>query len=512
MLFFENLLSPVIQDLFHSNYHITLFSLLAIISVVAARFINRFGVPALVLFLCFGMLAGSDGLQLIEFSDPNLAQIFGTVALVIILFDGGMQTKWHSVRPIMAPALTMATVGVVVTAVVVGIAAKQLFAITWLEAMLLGSIVGSTDAAAVFAVLSGKNIKDRLARTLEAESGTNDPMAVFLTISFITLIQADGDGSILKLAPMFVWQMGVGLAVGYLLGRLTVWVMDRIRLDSGGLYPVLGISAAFFAYGTSSMANASGFLAVYVLALVIGNADVPYRHSIFRFNEGFAWMMQMLMFIVLGLLVFPGEIFADFLVTGLILSGVLIFIARPLGVGLSLLFYRYSAREFVFLAWSGLRGAVPIVLATYPLLAGLTHSQDFFNVVFFVVLTSTLVQGTTILPLARWLGLEDPARPAPRHSIELVTAGRTNMDIIEYTVSEEDEIVGQEIRNLKLPPGTLITAIIRNDQIVIPSGSKIIQVNDLLFVMLAKKDIPCLKQLLTKQRVNCLVAPDSLLP
>lgn len=499
--------SSGIPELFYTNYYLVLFALLAIISIFATRFATRFGVPALVLFLGFGMLAGSDGLGLIDFSDAYLAQFFGTIALVIILFDGGMQTRWSSVRPVLAPALSLATIGVVFTALSVAVAAKLILPFSWLEALLLGSIVGSTDAAAVFSVFSGKAIKERLARTLEAESGSNDPMAVFLTISFIQMIQYE-DTNMLTLIPQFFWQMGMGLLMGYTLGRAAVWILNRIRLDSGGLYPLLALSLAFLAFSASALVNASGFLAVYVLAIIVGNADVPYRHSIFRFNEGFAWMMQILMFIVLGLLVFPGEVLSEFLIVGLILSGVLMFIARPLGVATSLLpfirmsNFRYSVREYIFISWSGLKGAVPVILATYPLLAGIEHSQSFFNVVFFIVLTSTLIQGATISPLAKLLNLESKRGKAQKYTIELVSLGKANADIIEYCVNLEDAIVDKEIRDLLLPKGTLINAIIRDDQIITPTGHTKILANDHLFILVAKENISRLKRVLTKQRLD----------
>ncbi|WP_084417644.1 potassium/proton antiporter [Chrysiogenes arsenatis] len=495
----EILFSTGIPEIFHTNYYLVLFALLAIISVIATRFATRYGVPALVLFIGFGMIAGSDGLKLINFSDPFLAQLFGTVALVIILFDGGMQTKWDAVRKVMAPALSLATVGVVVTAGIVGIAAKLILPIGWLEALLLGSIVGSTDAAAVFSVLSGKNIQENLARTLEAESGTNDPMAVFLTLGFIQLILSE-KAELLSLIPQFFWQMGVGGIAGYAFGRFAVWVLNRIRLDSGGLYPVLGLGFAFFVFSASALINASGFLAVYILALVIGNSDVPYRHAIFRFNEGLAWMMQILMFIMLGLMVAPQEMFEEFLVVGLLLSVVLTLVARPIGVYISLIPFHFNFKEFTFLSWSGLKGAVPIILATYPMLAGVEHSQSFFNVVFFIVLTSTLVQGATISPLAKWLGFESPGKKQQKHTIELLSLGTANADIIEYIVNEDDDIVGKQIRDLLLPKGTLINAIIREDNITTPTGHTVIQSNDLLFILVPKENIARLKRVLTKHR------------
>lgn len=489
----------MIDFLFNTDYFIFLFALLLIIGVVATKFSSKFGVPALVLFIVVGMIAGDDGLGLIEFGNASLAKLFGMIALIIILFEGGLQTKWDAVKPVAYPAITLATLGVLLTAVFTGIAARFILDLTWLEALLFGSIVGSTDAAAVFAVLRGKNIKSRLGTTLEAESASNDPMAMFLTISFIQLIQTD-DSSILSLIPQFFWQMGIGLLIGYVLGKAGVWVLNKINLDSGGLYPVLGLGIAASTYGTASLIGASGLLAVYVVAIVIGNAEIPYRHMITRFSEGLAWMMQILMFVVLGLLVFPSEIIGPIMLKGLLLSLILMLVARPISVFVIVAFFKYRLKENIFLAWSGLRGAVPIVLATFPMLAGLEQSQMFFNVIFFVVLTSALIQGSTISPLASKLGLVEDDQPSPAHSIELVSIGKTNAEIIEYVVKDQDDVAHKPIADLALPENALINAIIRNDEVITPFGSTVIQPHDILFILVNKDKIKDLKQALMKRK------------
>ncbi|QZT35368.1 potassium/proton antiporter [Caldalkalibacillus thermarum TA2.A1] len=491
-----------------TNQFIFLFSLLLITGVLATKFSYRFGVPALILFIALGMIVGSDGLGIIYFDNASLAQLFGILALIIILFEGGLQTKWDNIKQVAYPSLTLATLGVVLTAVFVGIAVKLILDVTWLEAFLFGAIVGSTDAAAVFAVLRGKNIQKKLESTLEAESGTNDPMAMFLTLSLIELIRLD-QGNVLFLVPQFVWQMGVGLLLGYVIGKGAVWILRQIRLDSGGLYPVLGLGMAILGYGVTAIVGASGLLAVYILALVIGNADVPYRHAIFRFHEGFAWMMQILMFILLGLLVFPSEIIGTVMLKGLLISIILMFIARPLSVFISMVFFRYTFRENLFLAWSGLRGAVPIVLATYPLLAGLENSQLFFNVVFFVVLTSALIQGSTISPLAKKLGLVGPQQPSSPHSIELVSLGETNAEIVEYIVQKQDAIAGKRIREISFPEQVLITAIVRDNQVITPEGATVILEGDVLFVLVNKDQVEALKETLTRQKDTADHSADS---
>ncbi|WP_307343800.1 potassium/proton antiporter [Caldalkalibacillus uzonensis] len=480
-----------------TDQFIFLFSLLLITGVLAAKFSYKFGVPALILFIGLGMIVGSDGLGIIYFDNASLAQLFGILALIIILFEGGLQTKWDNIKAVAYPSLTLATLGVVLTAFFVGIAVKLILDVTWLEAFLFGAIVGSTDAAAVFAVLRGKNIQKKLESTLEAESGTNDPMAMFLTLSLIELIRLD-QGNLLLLIPQFLWQMGAGLLLGYVIGRGAVWVLRQIRLDSGGLYPVLGLGMAILGYGVTAIIGASGLLAVYILALVIGNADVPYRHAIFRFHEGFAWMMQILMFILLGLLVFPSEIIGTVMLKGLLISIILMFIARPLSVFISMVFFRYTFRENLFLAWSGLRGAVPIVLATYPLLAGLENSHLFFNLVFFVVLTSALIQGSTISPLAKKLGLVGPPEPSSPHSLELVSLGETNAEIVEYIVQKQDAVVGKRIKDISFPERVLISAIVRNDQVITPEGATVIHEGDILFVLVNKDQVEALKETLTR--------------
>lgn len=484
---------------YNIDYVIFLAALLLITGVVAAKFSSRIGVPALVFFIAFGMLIGSDGLGFVYFDNASFAQLFGIIALVVILFEGGMQTKWETIKPVARPSLSLATIGVLLTAVIVGVAAKYILGVTWLEAFLFGAIVGSTDAAAVFAVISGKNIKAKLEATLEAESGTNDPMAVFLTLSLIELIRLD-QGNIFFLIPAFLWQMGIGLLMGYLLGKVAVWVLENINLDSSGLYPILALGFAVLCYSLTALVDASGLLAVYVLALVIGNSDVPYQHSIFRFNEGFAWMMQILMFIVLGLLVFPSQLVWPIILKGLLLSIILMLIARPISVFVSLLFSKYNLKEKLFLSWCGLRGAVPIVLATYPMLEGLENSQMFFNVVFFVVLTSTLIQGSSISFLADKFGLSGEKRLSPAHSLELVSIGKANAEIIEYIVTENAEINNKKIMELKLPEDALVNAIIRQNKLIAPKGSTSIQNGDVMYVLVSKENIEELKQLLYKEK------------
>ncbi|WP_052144531.1 potassium/proton antiporter [Halalkalibacter okhensis] len=483
-------------DQSYNDYFILLSALLLIIGVLTTKFSSRLGVPALILFILVGMLTGSDGLGFIHFDNPQMAQLIGIFALIIILFEGGLQTKWSTVKSVTKPALSLATLGVILTTVIVALAAKLILGVSWLEGFLFGAIVGSTDAAAVFAVLKGQNIRARLGATLEAESGSNDPMAMFLTISFIQLILIDNP-SYLLLVGSFFWQMGIGLVIGLLLGRLATFAINQINLDSSGLYPVFALAFALLTYSLTDIVQASGLLAVYVAALVIGNSDLTYRQSIFRFNEGFAWIAQILMFTILGLLVFPSQLITfDVIVKGLLLSVILVLVARPIAVFLSTIKMGYDLKERVFLSWAGLRGAVPIVLATFPMLAGLENSQLFFNVVFFVVLISALVQGSTIATFAEKLGLVGPKKIEPPHSLELVSIGKANAEILEFEVSEETNITNKPLAAIDFPNDVLINAIIRSNELITPYGETEIKVGDILYILVSRESKEELKKML----------------
>ncbi|MFS0865038.1 potassium/proton antiporter [Fredinandcohnia sp. 179-A 10B2 NHS] len=474
---------------FDTDYMIMLFSFLLLLGVMTAKFSTRVGVPALVLFMFLGMVLGSDVLGLIYFDNANVAQLIGVLALVIILFEGGLQTEWKSVKKVAGPSLSLATLGVLLTTSLVAVGAKLLLDINWLEAFLIGSIVGSTDASAVFSVLSGKNIKERLTSTLEAESGTNDPMAVFLTLSVIQLI-VSADSNIFMFIVSFFWQMGAGLALGYVFGRLGSRTINNINLDSSGLYPVLALAFAIVTYSVTAMINASGLLAVYVAAMVIGNRELTYRHSILRFNEGFAWMMQILMFILLGLLVFPSQLMDWSLIwKGLLLSLFLLVVARPVAVFISTFFFKFTLKELTFISWAGLRGAVPIVLATFPMIAGIEGSQQIFNIVFFVVLTSALIQGSSIPFVAGKLGLTGESKPKSVHSIELVSIGKANAEMIEFEVNSGNELINKALKDVTLPKSVLVNAIIRNDELVTPYGDTIILEGDILFILADKRSL-----------------------
>jgi potassium/hydrogen antiporter len=399
---------------------------LLLAGLAAALAAGRLRVPALVLFLGLGMAIGSDGTGWISFDDYELARTIGTVALALILFEGGLTAGFGDIRSVLRPALSLALVGTLGTALLAGVAAWALFDFTVLEGMLLGSIVAATDGAAVFSVLRGSTLRHRLARTLEGEAGFNDPVAVLLVIGFIEWIQQPDYGA-LDMAWLLVRQLGIGLAVGLAIGWLGVQALRRARLGTEGAYPLGTVGIAAIAFGGAASIDGSGFFAVYLAGLILGNATIPAKTTVTIFHQGLAWVAQVTMFLVLGLLVFPSQL-GDVVLEGTVLAVVLAFVARPLAVMVATLFGGFSLAERIALGWAGLRGAVPVVLATFPVIEGVPESLEFFNIVFFAVLLSTLGQGTTFELLARRVGVttDDPAlaEPAPprrpAHSTALV--------------------------------------------------------------------------------------------
>ena len=459
-----------------------LAGLLLLLGVLSSKISSRFGVPALVLFLVLGMLAGSEGPGGIYFDDPLLAQLIGVASLVLILFSGGMDTDWKLVRPAVGPALTLSTAGVLLTAISAGLFCVWILKFSFLQGILIGAIISSTDAAAVFSILRDKKVRLRkdLSSLLELESGSNDPMAVFLTISTIQLLQ-NGGGAILNVVLNFFWQMGIGFLLGFLLGKLLARLLSAISLPSAGLFPVFSTAAAFFSYGLTALIGGSGFLAVYVTALVIGNAEIQFKTTLVRFHDGIAWMAQIVMFVTLGLLVFPYDL-AGVILPGLAISGFLILVARPLAVYLSLSWSRLKPSALNLISWVGLRGAVPIILATYPLLAGVDKSHDIFNIVFFVVLTSSLIQGTTVSWVAQKLGLaQEPEPKIPR--IPLPLASHLDVEILQFNLGENCRWTDLKPEELHLPPGSGICLVLRGEEVLTPSQADRLRANDTVFIL-----------------------------
>jgi cell volume regulation protein A len=464
-------------------------SILLIAGVLVSKLSSRLGIPALLLFIGLGMLAGSEGPGGIPYDDPRSAQFTGVVALAFILFAGGLDTDRKSLSGVLWQGLSLATVGVLITAVVVGFAAMAVLKLSWLEGLLLGSIVSSTDAAAVFSILRGQRIGLKGATTplLELESGSNDPMAAFLTMAVIALL-GDAHASWISIPLMFVLQMVVGAVAGFAAGKATVLVLNWLKLETEGLYPVLTIGAVLLAYSVAAILQGSGFLAVYIAGIVIGNSEVIQKRSLVRFHDGIAWLMQIAMFLVLGLLVFPSRLIA---VAGpsLLISLSLILIARPVAVFAALAAARLRFSQKVFISWVGLRGAVPIVLATFPYLGGIPKPDLYFDVVFFIVLSSVLLQGTTLRYAARWLRLECPLPPSRQYPLELVSTGQTNSDLVPLTVAGNSSAAGKRIMDLHLPASALVVLIARGDNFIAPRGATLLQAGDTLQVLTDKRDI-----------------------
>jgi cell volume regulation protein A len=384
------------------------FSTLVILSILTIKLSNRFGIPSLVLFLAIGMLAGSDGLGGITFDNPLLVRSLGITALVLILFSGGLDTEWAAVRPILWQGLSLSTIGVLLTALLVGVFVSWVQGFSFLEGLLLGAVVSTTDAAAVFMVLRARKSKipRRLIQLLEFESGSNDPMAVVLTIALIRLL-TEPSTSFWELVVFFVMQMGVGTVIGIAMGEIMRRSFNALDLELEGIYPVLSVALALLTYGLTDYLDGSGFLAVYLAGLVMQRKPFTHQQSVLRFHDGLAWLMQVTMFLALGLQVFPGRL-VPIAWVGLLISLFLIFVARPASVHTALVFSPVSFREQTFVAWAGLRGAVPIILATFPLVAGIKQADTIFHLVFFIALTSVVIQGTAIPWITRVLKIKAP--------------------------------------------------------------------------------------------------------
>lgn len=471
--------------------------LLLLLSTMASKLTEKSGLPVLLVFLSIGMLAGSEGPGGIHFENATIANLFGTFALSYILFSGGLGTHWHSVRPVLWRSAVLSTLGVAVTAGLVGLFSVFILSIPLLEALLIGAIVSSTDAAAVFSVLRSRGVmlRGNLKSLLELESGSNDPMAVFLTMSLIRLLTQPAV-SWLQVLPSFFINMTLGIAIGIVLGKIAVFVLDRIHLQYEGLYPVLSMSLVLIAFGVSELIHGNGFLAVYACGLVVGNSDFTYKRSIEKFHDGLGWLMQISMFLILGLLVFPSRML-PVAMSALVVSCFLMFVARPVAVYLGLLGSGFSVRERTLVAWAGLRGAVPIVLATFPFIAGYVHADRIFHMVFFVVLTSVLLQGTTLMPFARILGVDEPLAAKPRYPLEFEKTSHIRTETREIDILPNSVSVGRQISELNLPAGALILLIRRENDFLIPRGETQIAPFDTLLVMAEKHALCNVREILT---------------
>jgi len=478
---------------------LTLCGVLLALSVLFSRASGRFGIPVALLFLGVGMAAGSDGPGGIEFSDYGLAFRLGTVALVLILFDGGLNTPLSSIRTAIRPAAVLATVGVVMTAAVAGLAAHLLFDFAWQQALLLGAIVSSTDAAAVFSVLrgSGLQLKRRVGTTLELESGLNDPMAVILTTA-MTLSLASGSEPGWELVWGAVVQMGVGAGLGLGLGWAGRLLLKRLRLRAAGLYPVMTLALAMLAFGVPTLLHGSGFLAVYIVGIALGNEAIRYRTGLLRVHDALAWLSQVGMFLVLGLLVFPGALL-EVAWEGLGMGLVLAFVARPLAVLLCLLPFRFPPREILYTGWVGLRGAVPIILATFPVLSDAPGAREIFNIVFFIVVVNGLVPGATVPWVTRKLGLAANVPEPPPAVLEIASTQLLNGELSAFYIGSASAVAGERISDLPFPPGSAAMLLVRGQELVAPRGDTVFQTGDHVYVFCHSEDLPLLRLLFGQQ-------------
>jgi cell volume regulation protein A len=422
------------------------------------------------------MLIGSEGIGGVEFNDAELTRTLGTIGLVLILFEGGLTAGWHEIRPVIGAAVSLAVVGTVLTSLIAGAVAIWLFDLGTLEGLIIGAAVAATDSAAIFAVLRGSRLRRRVARALEGESGMNDPVALLLVTGFIDWIQLPDYGT-LDMVGALAGKLSLGLVIGLLIGAGARWGFRNIDLPTPGLYPVASIAAAALAYGVAEAAHGSGFLSVYVAALVLGTGTIPARQTTVAFHQGLSWISQISLFVLLGLLVFPSGL-GDVAFESLALSAALIFVARPLATLVATAFSSFGAAERAMLSWAGLRGAIPIWLATFPVLAGIEGSELIFNAIFFVVVTSTLIQGATFEPLARLLGVTSTEPALSRSLIETGIIRPLGGETFVWRVGEGDAAVGHPVKDLGLPREALINLILRGGEAIPPRGSTVIEAGD----------------------------------
>jgi cell volume regulation protein A len=467
--------------------------------ITASLLAGRLRLPGLVLVLVLGMVIGSDGLGWINFSDYDAAQSAAIMALALILYEGGLSSGWAEIRPVIGVSIALATIGTLITAGITAVVAGLLFGeLSGLEALIMGSTVAATDAAAVFAVLRGSTLRRKIARTLEGESGVNDPVAVLLVLASIEAIKHKDFG-----LPDALWlatsELAIGAAVGLAVGGLGVIVLQRVTLPSAGLYPVASVAFAGLAYGGADTLHGTGFLAVFLAGLVVGSASSPARRTIVTFHEGLAWVAQLALFLLLGLLVNPGQLI-EIIPEGAAIAVVTAVVARPLAA--LLVAHGFTLPERLMLGWAGLRGATPIVFATFPVTEGIPNGDLIFNVAFFVVLLSTVVQGLTIEPVARWFGVASDEAAIPAPLVEPVLLNRLGAETMQFPVRPGDAINGHPVRELGLPREALLNVIVRGDRAIPPRGSTVIQAGDQLHVLVRQEVAVEFRELMRRWRTG----------
>ena len=483
--------------------------LLLAAGLAAAKIADRVRVPGLLLFLGLGMLVGSEGFGGVEFGvdvdDVELTRTLGTIGLVLILFEGGLTAGFGEIRPVLGTAISLATVGTLITAVLTGLVAAWVFDLGTLQGLIIGSAVAATDSAAIFAVLRGSRLRRRLARALEGESGMNDPVALLLVTGFIAWIEQPGYGAIDMLGSL-AGKLAVGLATGIAIGYAARWAFRNLDLPSPGLYPVASVATAALAYGVPELAHGSGFLSVYIAALVLGTGPIPARATTVAFHQGLSWVAQISLFALLGLLVFPSGL-GDVAAEGLAISAVLIFVARPLAAFIASAVSDFTARERLMLGWAGLRGAIPIWLATFPVIEGIGSGSLIFNSIFFVVVTSTLIQGASFEPLARRLGVTSDEPALPRPLIETGMIRRLGGESFVWLVHDGDAAVDRTVKELGLPRDGLVNLIVRDGEAIPPRGSTEIEAGDELHVVVRQESFDQVEELTRRWREGPLGEP-----
>ena len=462
------------------------------LSLIAGKISIKTRIPALILFLAVGMLAGVDGPGGLSFSDTEFSNLLGTVALAFILFSGGFETSWDEVKTIALPSMILATLGVFLTAVVTALLVHLFLGFSPEDSFLLGAIISSTDAAAVFAILRTQNcgLKGSLKPLLEFESGSNDPMAVFLTVATLAWIKQP-DMNMSGMLWHFLIQMIFGVALGLILGKCACILLQRMRVENEALYPVMGISIVLFVFGFAETVGGNGYLALYICGIVMNSGDYIYKHNLARFHEGLGWMMQISMFLVLGLLVNPRELLTQsILIPGIMTSVFLMFVARPVAVFICTLKSNFSFKELVFISWTGLRGSVPIILATYPYVENHPQAHYIFNLIFFVVITSVLLQGKTMTPVAKWLGLDAPIRTPPLYPLSFnKTPHSGNKETRELDLLPDSCVIGHKVSELNFPESVTILLVHRGNNFLIPKGNTELQSGDTLLLFGERKHL-----------------------